>query len=433
MFSARTGTKSCTKGARRIGLSFGGTKRRDAAIRGALTLAAISILLMMAVHPARGQTETVLYNFSSTVSGPTSGLTADSAGNLYGTTFYGGTSASPGSGTIFELSPSGGSWNETTLYSFCPALNCTDGANPMSSVIFTSAGNLYGTTTKGGANGAGVVFELVPHGAKWKETVLYSFCSQSGCADGGNPESGLIMDLAGHLYGINSAGAFELSKSGSVWKEQVLYGGAVGGLTLDGFGNIFGATSSTVFELSPHGSGGWNSAVIHTFPSSAKDGSNLTSAPVLDASGNLYGTTSAGGTNGYGTTYMLVRPTQAWQNGIWPERVIYSFGKCTSGACNPAGIVVDLFDNIYGILPTSGKPNNAGIVFELEIPFAKDWYVEKVLWTFKGIDGAYPNGSLIQDSAGNLYGITTAGGPSYSKTCTTGGACGNGVVFEISP
>jgi uncharacterized repeat protein (TIGR03803 family) len=416
----------------RLGLGFGTTKLAAAAIRGALILAVICVLLPTAALPAQGQTESVLYNFGSGANGPASGLIADSAGNFYGTTFYGGTSASPGSGTVFELSPSGGTWTETTLYSFCSALNCADGANPMSSVIF-SAGTLYGTTSKGGVNGAGVVFELSLHGAKWKETVLYSFCSQSACADGGNPESGLIVDLQGHLYGTNSAGAFELSKSGGAWKEQVLYGGAVGGLTLDGSGNIFGATSSTVFELSPKGSGGWNSAVIHTFPNSLKDGSNLTSAPVLDAAGNLYGTTSAGGANGYGAAYMLVRPTQSWQNGIWPERVVFSFGKCTSGPCNPVGIVVDLFDNIYGILPSGGKPYKLGSVFELEIPFAKDWYVEKVLWTFKGTDGAYPNGTLIMDSVGNLYGITTAGGPSYEKTCAAGGPCGTGVVFQVVP
>jgi uncharacterized repeat protein (TIGR03803 family) len=427
---ATSGAKNPSHGFQ-VGPRFCATKL-PMATRGALTLAVLSALFLIAARPARAMTENVLYNFGPSANGPASGLIADSVGNFYGTTFFGGTSASP-SGTVFELSPSVGTWKQTTLYSFCSALNCADGASPMSSLILSGAGNLYGTTTKGGANGAGVVFELIPHGAKWKETVLYSFCSQSGCADGGNPESGLIMDLQGHLYGTNSAGAFELSKSAGVWKEQVLYGGAVGGLSLDGSGNIFGATSSTVFELSPSGAGAWNSAVIHTFPSSPKDGSNLTSAPVVDLSGNLYGTTSMGGANGYGAAYLLVRPTQSWQNGIWPERVIFSFGKCTSGPCNPLGIVVDLFDNMYGILPSNGKPYQLGSVFELTIPYAKDWYVEKILWTFNGTNGAYPNGSLIRDSAGNLYGITTAGGPSYQKTCTTGGPCGTGVVFQLTP
>lgn len=433
MHSARTGTKSWAKGAlkaSRVGPSFGATKLAAAATRGAVTLALLSALVSIAPRRALAQTETVLYNFGSGANGPASGLIADSAGNFYGTTFFGGSS---GSGTVFELSPSGNGWNQTTRYIFCSVPNCADGSGPMSNVIFNSSGNLFGTTAYGGANGAGVVFELSPHGAKSKETVLYSFCSQNGCADGANPKGGLIADLAGNLYGTNSAGAFELRRSSGVWKEQVIYQGAIGGLTIDSAGNIFGATTSTIFELSPNGSGGWIPTVIHTFPASAKDGSNLESAPVLDPAGNLYGTTSFGGIHGYGTAYTLVRPTQSWQKGIWPEKVVYAFGKCTSGACNPSGIVVDMFDNIYGILPSSGNPHNVGVVFELEVPFAKDWYAEKVLWTFKGTDGAYPNGNLLLDRAGNLYGITTAGGPLYGNECGAGGQCGYGVVFKVTP
>jgi len=416
-----------------VGPSSGATKLAAAAIRGAATLALFSAMLPITARPAQAQTETVLYNFGAGVNNPYSGLTSDGAGNFYGTTFYGGIGVAPGSGTVFELSPSGNGWNETTRYSFCSAPYCADGSNPMSNVLFDRVGNIYGTTAYGGANGAGVVFELSRRGAKLTEAVLYSFCSQSGCADGANPKGGLIVDPAGNLYGTNSAGAFELSRSGGGWKEQVIYEGAVGGLTMDTAGNIFGATSSTVFELSPNGSAGWNPTVIHTFTGSPKDGRNPESAPVLDEAGNLFGTTSSGGAHGYGTVYKLIPPTQKWQKGIWPERIVYSFAACTNGACHPSGIVVDAADNVYGLLPNSGKLYNVGVVFELEIPFAKDWYIEKVLWTFNGTDGAYPNSSLLLDSAGNLYGITAAGGTLYGNECGAGGPCGYGVVFKVTP
>ena len=412
---------------------FGTTQLAAATMRGAVTLALLLVLLPITVRPAQAQTETVLYNFGSGVNSPYSTLTSDSAGNFYGTTFYGGTGASPGSGTVFELSPNGSSWKEITRYSFCSVANCADGAGPIANVIFDGKGNLYGTTTSGGANGAGVAFELTPRGAKWKETVLYSFCMLSSCADGGNPGSGLVMDAAGHLYGTNSAGVFELSKSDGAWKEQVIYGGAVGGLTMDGTGNIYGATNSTVFELSPNGSGGLTPIVLHTFTGSPKDGSDLHSGPVLDPYGNLFGTTWSGGAGGYGGVYILVPPTQTWQKGKWPERLVYSFPKCTPGPCNPSGIVVDLFDNIFGILPNSGKSYGLGVVFALEYPSGKDWYKDTTLLTFDGTDGAHPNGSLFMDGAGNLYGVTAAGGTLYESTCGEGGQCGYGVVYELTP
>jgi uncharacterized repeat protein (TIGR03803 family) len=135
----------------------------------------------------------------------------DGAGNLYGTTSSGGGN---GRGVVFQVTPDeiGTAWNETVLYSFCSQTNCADGAGPLAGLIIDSAGNLYGTTT-GGGNGdafltSGTAFHLTPHqtGTAWTETVLYRFCSQTSCADGAQPYAGLIMDGAGNLYGTTSRG-----------------------------------------------------------------------------------------------------------------------------------------------------------------------------------------------------------------------------------
>jgi uncharacterized repeat protein (TIGR03803 family) len=203
--------------------------------------------LFVATRPAQAQTGTVLYNFAGNPDGadPLSGLTFDGAGNLYGTTEQGG---AHGAGAVFELSPNGGGgWNETVLYSFTGG---ADGRIPNGPVIFDSAGNLYGTAEYGGVYGYGVVFDLSPRGGRWTETVLYSF---AGGADGGYPVSGLIFDPAGNLYGTSGRGVFELSPSGGGWKEQLIYavGSIYGGLTMDVAGNIFGVGVSQVVYAFP--------------------------------------------------------------------------------------------------------------------------------------------------------------------------------------
>ena len=374
-----------------------------------------------AVRLAQAQTETVLYNFTGGNGGiPTSGLTSDGKGNFYGTTFAGGNMVQS-AGTVFELSPNGsGGWNETTLYNFCSAPNCADGAYPeYSYVIFDTLGNLYGTASQGGANGCGVVWELSSEGGVWKETVLYSFL---GAEDGANPVNGLIMDPTGNLYGTaynpynhKSKVVFSLNPSGGGWTEQAIYDAGKGyaGLAIDTAGNIFGATLTTAFELSPNGEGGWNSTVIHTFPDAPTDGKNAEGTPVLDHAGNLYGSTMNGGI-GPGTIYKL----SPGQNGQWTEQILYSFKGGTRDGAKPfAGIVLDTAGNIFGTTTGGGKFND-GTVFEL-VP-AGGGYSEKVLWSFSGTDGNGPYGSLILDSAGNLYGTTYTGGTS------------EGVVFEVT-
>ncbi len=408
---------------------IGSTKLAAVAIRDAFILAALVALLLMAAQPAQGQTETVLHNFMlSDGAQPDSSLTSDGDGNFYGTTTVGGL----GGGTVFELSPNGsGGWNETTLYSFCSAgypFWCADGQVPkFSGVIFDCLGNLYGTTQSGGSTalhefaGCGVVFELTPLGTGWTETVLHNFM---GGADGCFPMNPLIMDRAGNLYGTtadspHAAGTvFELSPSGGGWAKRVIYtlgsrwdnliiGGA--GLAMDAAGNIFGAGSGEIFELSPNGNGGWSSTVIHKL-------GEAEGVPVLDQAGNLYGTTTRGGSKNQGTVYEL----SPGKTGGWAKKILYAFEGGNDGSNPQAGIAFDVSGNIYGTT-TAGGEYGAGTVFELVAPVGSGSYQEKVLWSFNGGNGDFPQASLVLDSVGNLYSTTLQGGSSNA-----------GVVFEVS-
>ncbi|MGD0214438.1 MAG: choice-of-anchor tandem repeat GloVer-containing protein [Terriglobales bacterium] len=408
-----------------------------------LTLALLSALVLMAIlilmtaPPAAAQTETLLYAFTGGTDGgqPFAHLASDGAGNFYGTTAVGGL----GYGTVFEVSPNGnGGWNETVLHAFTDG---ADGGYPLASpVIFDSHGNIYGTTAKGGANGFGVFFELSPAGKSWNETVLYNFASGVG---GVYPFNGLIMDSAGNFYGTDNVyqsghaiteGVFELSQSGGSWTEKVIYDNEVavanfggGGLTMDSAGNIFGISSGgflpqIVFELSPNGHGVWKSTVLHSFAKRYY----AEGAPVLDKSGNLYGTTASGGASNNGTVYKL----SPGKNGKWTEDVVYAFkGGTQDGSAPNAGIVFDAAGNIYGTT-AGGGPSNDGTVFELVAPGGKGnhQYREKVLWSFNGADGSQPFGSLILDSAGNIYGVAPFGD---NRGCTNDTGCG--VVFEVTP
>jgi uncharacterized repeat protein (TIGR03803 family) len=259
--------------------------------------------------------ETVLYQFSGGSDGgePTGDLVFDKAGNIYGTTQIGGMThrcGGLGCGTVFQLSRSGGSWTEKVLYQF----SGSDGAFPNSGVIFDNSGNLYGTTDSGGSNNYGTVFELSPSGSGWTEQVLYSF---QGLNDGSQPDSGLIMDSHGDLYGTtlldgngNGGTLFELTPSHGKWKVNVLYGltglaGPIASLNLDAAGNLYGTTyqdgaylSGSVLKLVPSG-GGWSYTPLHNF-TGGNDGQLPKSTITFDGSGNLYGTASYGGANGLG-------------------------------------------------------------------------------------------------------------------------------------
>jgi uncharacterized repeat protein (TIGR03803 family) len=430
--------------------------RKQVLSLGAMAVTVLCVLQLISTLPVQAQTESVLYGFCpdgfpNCVDGsyPTSSLTADGSGNLYGTTISGG---SFGQGTVFELSPigGGGGWSETVLYSFCSNgvfPYCTDGANPTySSVIFDKDGNLYGTAANGGAYRYGVVWKLSHAGATWTETVLYSFCEEGyPCSVTGiNPLNGLIVDSAGNFYGtaVNAAAGspgtiFELSPSGGGWTEQVLYTyePSGGGLTIDATGNIFSTGNDSVFELSPNGSGGWNQTSIYTFIDKRGGPYPPSGTLVLDKTGSIYGITPLGGAKDYGTVFKLSRK----KNGKWIAKVLHGFENGPVDGSFPNGIVLDTSGNIFGTTRYGGNGNgngkcrrrmfcDPGTVFELVPPPGKGKYTEKILLSFNGTDGANPYATVTLDSAGNLYGTTWYGGMGYD-----GGTTGYGVVFEVTP
>jgi uncharacterized repeat protein (TIGR03803 family) len=274
-------------------------------------------------------TETPLYQFTggSDGYGPTSGdLVFDQTGNIYGMTEFGGASAD---GNVYQLTSSGGSWTANVLYSFSGG---QDGEFPYGGVIFDQSGNLDGTTRQGGGTGClsnvgcGTVFQLTSSNSGWTENLLYRF---QGGSDGGFPESGVILDPSGNIYGATSiygdlscnsgfgcGAVFELMPSGGNRTFSALYnfmtggGGPVASLTMDAAGNLYGTTLldganrfGNVFKLTPS-DGGWIYTDLYDF-TGGSDGGEPMSNVVFDAQGNLYGTTYQGGANGLGVAFEI--------------------------------------------------------------------------------------------------------------------------------
>lgn len=327
--------------------------------------------------------ETVLHTFSGGKDGafPSAGLTFDSAGNLYGTTELGGNTSAPlcqesGCGVVFKLTPdSSGHWKESVLHSF----NGNDGDAPFAGVIFDASGNLYGTTVGGGdTQGHGVVFQLTPTAnGKWKETVLHRF---TGGKDGALPFAGVIFDKNGNLYGTADSGG-DLS-------------------------NCLGSGCGVVFRLTPGSRGKWKENVLHAF-AGGKDGATPFDL-VLDSAGNLYSTTNSGGKLGNGTAFQLSPST----GGGWKKTTLHNFGGSGDGGGPGAGLILDAAGNLYGTTIFGGQScgSGCGIVFELT-PTSNDHWKERILYSFRGgDDGGAPSADLTIDSGGNLYGTTPGGG-----------------------
>jgi uncharacterized repeat protein (TIGR03803 family) len=397
-----------------------------------LLVLALGTTNLLCVANLGAQTDLTLYNFTGGSDGedPLSNLVMDRAGNLYGTTFVGG---AYGFGEVFEVKrEAGGVWTEAALYSFTGGL---DGANPYyAGVVLDGSGNLYGTTVLGGTSNLGTVFELTPTKSGWNESVLYSF---AGGTDGASPYAGLVFDTTGNLYGTtynggayNDGTVFELKPAGEgQWTETVIHtfdgsdGAApAGGVVLDAEGNVYGVTqgggnskAGVVFELVPS-STGWQHKVLHSF-SGGKDGSSpYAETLIFDRDANLYGTTDGGGAFQRGVVFRLSRNA----GGTWNESVLYSFDGTL--AANPnSGLIRDGKGNLYGTCANGNGETTVGAVFELS-PEAGGKWSERNLLLFTRDNGEFPEGSLVGDRSGNLYGTTWLGGVSNE-----------GVVFEITP
>jgi uncharacterized repeat protein (TIGR03803 family) len=368
---------------------------------------------------ASSQTKSVLYSFSGRADGaqPVGGLVLDTQGNLYGTTEFGGSPYRTAGccGTVFKLTGGG---TLTTLHAFFGPPH--DAEIPLAGLVRDERGNLYGTTYVGGASNVGTVFRLTANG---KEKVLYSF---TGSDDGRSPQAGLLY-VRGDLYGTTSAGGvsdtggtvFELAANGT---EATLYsfsagvdGAApLGSLIQDAQGNFYGTTSlggtagyGAVFEIDSNGV----ETVLYNFAGPPNDGANPEAGLVRDSQGNLYGTTFEGGAFGVGTVFEV---TPAGE-----ETVLYSFTGKTDGSSPFGGLIRTARGNLYGTTRNGGSSRCAGgcgTVFELT-PVGRLTSIR-----FTGTDGEYPVAGLVRDSSGNLYGTTSQGG-----------AFGWGEVFKITP
>jgi uncharacterized repeat protein (TIGR03803 family) len=400
--------------------------------------------LLMTWTAASAQTEKVLHNFQSNGgaggSNPMGGAIFGKNGSLYGTTYRGGTYFT---GTVFSLTPkTGGGWTEQVVHIF----NVTnDGSSPAAGVVSDSAGNLYGTTYYGGVYNSGTVFELIAQSnGTFKEKILHSFNESN--TGGAFPDAGLVFDSAGNLYGTTLDGGsstcsfgcgvvFELvPQANGNWTEKVVHpftNNGVDGvnplasLVLDGAGNLYGTTSGggahgqgTVFELSPNGSGGFTEKVLYSFANNGTDGYLPAGNVVLDVLGNVYGATQQGGAYTCGAVFELIPVS-----GSWTENILYSFACNQDGAYPDSGLIFDAAGNLYGTTLDTQSNTPFGTAFKLIAGGSGSW-TKKTLHTFvaNGRDGYTPAGGLILDSLGNLYGTTGYGGMNAG-----------GIVFEITP
>jgi uncharacterized repeat protein (TIGR03803 family) len=406
-------------------------------------------VFVLTIGLAQSQTFTVLHSFTGGPDGanPLAGLAMDHAGNLYGTASLGG----QGYGTVYKLAPRGGGWIFSPLYQFHGP---PDGFYPEAGVTIAADGSLYGTTFYGGQSSTaciqgatdtcGTAFRLQPPPTAcasvicpWLETQIYLFNNEPKFH---YPAAGeMIFDDMGNLYGAalqggttsTNGGVYQFTPSGGGWTETNLYtfinsnrdGDApVGGIIRDGAGNIYGTTMGiypaqttpygSAYELSNSGAG-WNVTMSYLFQN-GNDGAFPKAAFAMDTSGNLYGTTSAGGPNGGGVVFEL-SPSQ----GGWVFNTLYSF-NAPPGRGSFGPLLLDSAGNLYGTVLAGGAPQQ-GAVFKLT-NVGGVWTYTSLHDFTGGSDGRSPYGHLLLDSSGNLYG--TAG---------WGGSDGDGVVWKITP
>ncbi len=397
----------------------------------------IGALLSLALSLS-AQTFTTLHSFDNTDGAfILAGLIQATDGNFYGTAYEGGANCSPdGCGTIFKITPGGAL---TTLHSFCSQSNCTDGEYPEAGLIQAN-GNFYGTTYEGGANcapdGCGTIFKITSGGTL---TTLYNFCSQSGCSDGYYPEAGLIQASNGDFYGTTTFGGaggvgtvFKITPSGtlttlhSFCSQSNCADGEYpeAGLIQATNGNFYGTTYAgggansrgTVFKITPSGT----LTTLYSFcpQSGCPDGSDPQAGLAQATNGNFYGTTFAGGAHDLGTVFKITL-----SGNLTTVHSFCSVGypDCADGDLPRFGALVQATNgDLYGTAPSGGAQIYYGIIFKITPGGSLT-----TLYSFcpqSGCpDGDDPRGTLVQDTNGNLYGTTFAGG-----------ANGFGTVFSLS-
>jgi uncharacterized repeat protein (TIGR03803 family) len=411
-----------------------------------VAVTALGILLGITVagtSAANAQTYSVLHNFADRQDGggPQAPLAIDRAGNLYGTTPYGGqfggNCSTTGCGVVFKLTHQSGGWIYSPLYLFTGG---NDGDQPFSGgVTIGPDGSLYGTTLFGAGGcapyGCGIVFKLTPPATicrsvfcPWTETVLYRFSDSS--AGLGNSYGGVVFDSAGNLYGMTAEGGngscdcgaiYKLTQSGGSWTPSILYsftGGSDGAspqstLTIDRVGNLYGTApfgglgNGVVFELVRSGSG-WSESTLYEF-GGALDGGLPLAGVILDNAGNVYGDTVQGGTEGGGVAFELSR-----SGGGWTYAVLSNFNGILNGE-----LAFDSAGNLYGTT-YGGGAFGGGLIFKLSE--SGGVWTQTAIYNFTAGTGDSPIGGVTFDASGNYYG-----------TATQGGTFGQGVAWEIMP
>jgi uncharacterized repeat protein (TIGR03803 family) len=396
-----------------------------------LVIAVICAGVASTAQPAVAQAYTVVHAFSYPQPvQPGAGLAIDRTGALYGTTTY--TDGGGHDGQAFKLKRQGSSWLFTPLFDFPIGGNI----DPRSPLLISPDGTLFGTLYYNyGCDPCGGVFHLFPQATiqrsvlqPWNGQLLHNF---TGGSDGGGPSGALLMDSGGNIYGTTEYGGvaglgtiYQLQHG--TWNETVVFSppdhtyGVLpqNGVVADAAGNLYGVFQrggpngpGAVYELSNSGSG-WTEQTIYAFLGT-DDGAEPVSV-IFDPSGNLYGATTSGGTGHGGTIFKLTHGS-----GSWTFTTLYSING--TGPCGVKGrLALDSAGNLYGVTYCDGQ-YGFGSVFELSP--SSGGYVYTDLHDFtNGNDGGYPNGDLVQDAQGNLYGTTFGGG--------SGGV---GVVFEITP
>jgi uncharacterized repeat protein (TIGR03803 family) len=374
---------------------------------------------------------------------PSENLLRGNDGTIYGTTVQGGAG---NSGVVFALIPNGKRFSFQLLHTFCELTNCPDGASPITTLILDDAGDLYGTASNGGAHSGGLVFELKPNAdrSKYAFVDLYDFASQAGLSDGAQPQgpltyagadSGAPYHGVSPLFGTTSSGgandvgiAFELTHvSGQAQRDlTVLHnfcsragcadGSSPNGLIIDADGNLYGTTGSggkgnggVLFRLNAANS--FTETVLHAFCSlpNCADGRNPVGTPARNLNGVLFGTTVFGGDNNGGVLYKLAL------NGS--ETVLYSLcsvGGCADGDEPNAPVILGGHGAIYGTTSLGGTNSfSGGTIFEFDSTGFHSLYSFCALSGCA--DGASPSGIILVGSS-TLFGITGNGGAQNDGT-----------------